>query len=163
MNSETDITNGLSTKQTKDLSLKFQRGAIQFILFSAVPYMLQIVLFGAMNMWVLFYYFPPYPFSSFIPLTSCFSCRYAYNCFRDDLHRTVRLTEMFRMDGSRFVATATLGSTQYSPGSTYDVICHEYIPVITGLKHLTNIFSWTLYSSLCNTHGNGCFNGLHHV
>jgi hypothetical protein len=93
----------------KDLSLQFQRGAIKFILFSAVPYMAQIVLFGAINM-------------------------YAYNCFRDDLHRTVRLTEMFRMDGSRFVATSAVGSTQYSPGSKF-----RYEP-------------WTLLF-----HGNGSF------
>jgi hypothetical protein len=94
--SEKDVVgkkkNGGTSAQ--DLSLKFQRGAIRFIIFSAVPYMAQIVFFGAVNM-------------------------YAYNCFRDDLHRTVRLTDMFDMDGSRFVATATVGSNQYSPGSKF--------------------------------------------
>ena len=102
MNGSEHHQNKASSGTTLDLSSKFQRGAIRFIIFSAVPYMAQIVFFGAMNM-------------------------YSYNCFRDDLHRTVRLTEMFQKDGSRFVATSSLGANQYSPGCKYTIARNKNI------------------------------------
>eukprot|EP00559_Dactyliosolen_fragilissimus_P004218 CAMPEP_0184865746 /NCGR_PEP_ID=MMETSP0580-20130426/18891_1 /TAXON_ID=1118495 /ORGANISM="Dactyliosolen fragilissimus" /LENGTH=568 /DNA_ID=CAMNT_0027365055 /DNA_START=1033 /DNA_END=2739 /DNA_ORIENTATION=- len=44
---------------------------------------------------------------------------YAFHCFRDDVHRSVRLSGLFDGDsGTRFVATATVPGSKYrSPGS----------------------------------------------
>jgi len=77
---------------TENISKKFNRGAATFIIFSAVPYMFQIIFYGGLNM-------------------------FAYNCFKDDLYRTIRLHGLFENDGERFVATASASGTSYrSPG-----------------------------------------------
>eukprot|EP01083_Nonionella_stella_P217532 780957_1 len=81
----------MSTGQT-DASAKFRRGAGSFIFFAAFPYMVQIVGYGATNM-------------------------YAFHCFRDDIHRTIRLNDLFDNDGSRFVATASSTVSNLSPGA----------------------------------------------
>jgi ABC-type multidrug transport system fused ATPase/permease subunit len=76
-------------EEEKDVSKKFRQSAGPFILFVALPYMAQIVFYGAVNM-------------------------YAYHCFRDDIHRTIRLNDLFENGGSRFVATAN--ASALSPG-----------------------------------------------
>lgn len=72
------------TKEDKERQLKasrrFQRGALPFILSAVVPYMVQIIAFGNMNM-------------------------FAFTCFKDDIHRAVRLNELFDHD-SHLVAMA---------------------------------------------------------
>ena len=78
--------------ETIDASAKFRRGAGPFIFFVALPYMFQIVFYGATNM-------------------------YAFHCFRDDLHRTIRLNDLFSKNGSHFVATAASSGTNLSPGT----------------------------------------------
>lgn len=78
--------------ETIDASAEFRRGAGPFIFFVALPYMFQIVFYGATNM-------------------------YAFHCFRDDLHRTVRLNDLFSKNGSHFVATAASSGTNLSPGT----------------------------------------------
>lgn len=77
------------TKQ-KDASEKFRKSAGSFIFFVALPYMMQIVFYGGMNM-------------------------YAFHCFRDDIHRAVRLNDLFANNGARFVATATSKESNLSP------------------------------------------------
>lgn len=80
------------TTVTEDIPKKFNRGAATFIIFSAVPYMLQVIFYGGVNM-------------------------YTYHCFKDDLYRTIRLNGLFENDGERFVATASASRTSYrSPG-----------------------------------------------
>eukprot|EP00555_Chaetoceros_dichaeta_P012973 CAMPEP_0198265076 /NCGR_PEP_ID=MMETSP1447-20131203/20056_1 /TAXON_ID=420782 /ORGANISM="Chaetoceros dichaeta, Strain CCMP1751" /LENGTH=663 /DNA_ID=CAMNT_0043954341 /DNA_START=604 /DNA_END=2595 /DNA_ORIENTATION=- len=81
-----------NTSTNEDIPKKFSRGAATFIIFSAVPYMFQIIFYGGLNM-------------------------YAYHCFKDDLYRTIRLNGLFENDGNRFVATASVDSASYrSPG-----------------------------------------------
>jgi hypothetical protein len=75
-----------------DASAKFRRGAGPFIFFVALPYMFQIVFYGATNM-------------------------YAFHCFRDDIHRKIRLNDLFSNNGSHFVATAASSGTSLSPGT----------------------------------------------
>jgi len=66
-------------------SRRFQRGAAPFILFTAFPYMMQIIFYGGMN-------------------------KYSFMCVQHDLHRTVRLNELFDHD-SHLIATATETAT----------------------------------------------------
>mmetsp|Transcript_4269 Transcript_4269/g.8167 ORF Transcript_4269/g.8167 Transcript_4269/m.8167 type:complete len:839 (+) Transcript_4269:123-2639(+) len=83
----------LPTKEQKepyDASKKFRKGAGPFIFFVALPYMVQIVFYGGLNM-------------------------YAFHCFRDDIHRTIRLNDLFANDGGRFVATATSKASNLTP------------------------------------------------
>ena len=81
-------------KKFKDVSKKFRRSAGPFIFYVALPYMVQIIFFGGLNM-------------------------FAFHCFRDDLHRTIRLNGLFDEDGSRFVATANVKTNYRSPGGMY--------------------------------------------
>lgn len=82
-----------------DPSKAFRYSAGPFIFLVALPYMVQIVFYGGLNM-------------------------YAFHCFRDDIHRTIRLTDLFhshhndgKPNGSRFVATATSKLSNLSPES----------------------------------------------
>jgi hypothetical protein len=54
-------------------SLKFQRTAAPFIFFTAVPYMIEVIGYGNLN-------------------------AFAYMCFKDDVHRAVRLYDLFDHD-----------------------------------------------------------------
>lgn len=66
--------NGCAAVSTKmDKASRFQRGAAPFILFVAVPYMIQIIFYGNIN-------------------------KFAFKCLQDDLHRTIRLNELFDHD-----------------------------------------------------------------
>jgi hypothetical protein len=69
---------------------RFQRGAGPFILFAAFPYMLQIILCGNVN-------------------------QFAFTCFEHDIHRSVRLNEIFE-DHNNLAAMAADSAT--SPEST---------------------------------------------
>mmetsp|Transcript_28078 Transcript_28078/g.39470 ORF Transcript_28078/g.39470 Transcript_28078/m.39470 type:complete len:860 (-) Transcript_28078:101-2680(-) len=71
---------------------RFKRGAAPFIFFVAVPYMIQIIALGNMNM-------------------------FAYTCVRDDMHRAVRLNELFDHD-TRLVAMAEDSATSPSAYAT---------------------------------------------
>ncbi len=77
-------------EKDKDPSKPFRKSAGPFIIFVALPYMFQIVFFGAVNM-------------------------YSFHCFRDDIHRTIRLNDLFDDGGHRFVATSN--TSKLSPGS----------------------------------------------
>lgn len=89
---ETKTSKPNGNKEDHDPSAKFRKSAGSFIFFIALPYMIQIVFYGGMNM-------------------------YAFHCFRDDIHRTIRLNDLFANDGSRFVATATSKGSNLSPES----------------------------------------------
>lgn len=84
------LKQSVQEKQLK-ASSRFQRGAAPFILLTAAPYMFQIIAFGNMN------YF-------------------AYTCLHDDIHRAVRLNQLFNHD-SHLVAMAADSAT--SPDGTY--------------------------------------------
>jgi len=93
----TTTNNGTTSKKDEsssyDPSAKFRNSAGPFIFLVALPYMVQIVFYGGINM-------------------------YAFHCFRDDIHRTIRLNDLFSgYDGSRFVATATSKLSNLSPES----------------------------------------------
>jgi len=91
---EISVNGAVSTARTvvkKDVSKEFRRGVAPFILLAAVPYMVQIIFFGGLNM-------------------------YAFHCFKDDVHRTVRLTGLFDKGGNRFVNTA-LDTSTLSPSA----------------------------------------------
>lgn len=72
-------------------SRRFQRTAAPFILYTAVPYMIKIIAYGNLN-------------------------AFAYSCFKDDIHRTVRLYDLFEHE-SHLVAVAEHSAT--SPEGTY--------------------------------------------
>ena len=80
-------------KEEEDVSKEFRRSSVSFIFLAAVPYMAQIIFFGGMNM-------------------------YTFHCFRDDCHRTIRLSGLFDSDGSRFINTAQ-NSTALSPACKF--------------------------------------------
>lgn len=110
---KSDATSGF--KVPKDASKKFRKGAGPFIFFVALPYMFQIVFYGATNM-------------------------YAFHCFRDDLHRTIRLNHLFSSNGSHFVATAAgSGGANLSPG-TYATNVEKIVTTIYDLVN-QNLFS----------------------
>ena len=92
MKSSSASGDGDEKKKEYDPSNSFRKSAGPFIFFVALPYMAQIVLYGGMNM-------------------------YAFHCFRDDIHRTIRLNDLFDNDGSRFVATATSKVSNLTPES----------------------------------------------
>jgi hypothetical protein len=92
--SSTSKKNKSKGHQVKDISKTFRKSAGPFIFFVALPYMAQIIFFGGLNM-------------------------FAFHCFRDDFHRTIRLNGLFDEDGTRFVATANQKTNYRSPGGTY--------------------------------------------
>lgn len=97
------------SEEKYDASRNFRKSAGPFIFFFALPYMLQIVLYGGMNM-------------------------YAFHCFRDDIHRAIRLNDLFANDGSRFVATATAKESNLSP----DAYATNSETVVTTVYDMVN-------------------------
>ena len=77
---------------------KFRHEAAPFILFTVIPYMLQIIILGNIN-------------------------RYSFACFRDEMHKAVRLNELFDHD-SHLVAMSKASAV--SPGG---MLNHGYIYV----------------------------------
>jgi len=91
---EMPATNGDSTdkqRRKQEASRRFQKGAAPFILLTAVPYMLQIIIFGNIN-------------------------RFAFLCVQHDLSRAVRLNNLFDHD-SYLIAMANDSAT--SPGCKF--------------------------------------------
>jgi len=92
---ENKPNSSLSSNQTSQLKLqtarKFRKSALPFILLTAIPYMIQLIVFGGLNL-------------------------YSYSCFRDDVHRAVRLNMLFAHD-SHLVAMS-MDSTK-NPGGSY--------------------------------------------
>lgn len=89
-----DDSNKASSSPAKmEASRRFQKSAAPFILFTAVPYMLQIIALGNVN-------------------------RFAFLCVQHDLVRAVRLNNVFEND-SHLLAMANDSAT--SPGSTFRV------------------------------------------
>jgi energy-coupling factor transporter ATP-binding protein EcfA2 len=87
-------TKDLSSTEAKlDRAKRFQGGAAPFILFSALPYMFQIISYGNIN-------------------------KFAFTCVQHDLHRTVRLNELFDYD-NRLTAMATESPTSPEGKSTH--------------------------------------------
>ena len=82
-----DKTSANETKQER--AHKFQRSALPFILFTALPYMLQIIGYGNIN-------------------------KFAFACLQQDLHRTVRLHQLFEHENH---LTAMALETTVSPGA----------------------------------------------
>jgi hypothetical protein len=56
-------------------SLRFQKTAAPFIFFTAVPYMFKVIGYGNLN-------------------------AFAYSCFKDDVHRAIRLYDLFEHDNN---------------------------------------------------------------
>lgn len=81
---EKKVADATQEKRLKK-SRKFQRTAGPFILFVAVPYMINIIAFGNLN-------------------------AFAFTCFKDDIHRSVRLYELFEHD-NHLVAVAEHSAT----------------------------------------------------
>jgi hypothetical protein len=72
-------------------SQQFQRTAAPFIFFTAVPYMIKVIAYGNLN-------------------------AFAYSCFKDDVHRAIRLYDLFENDNnlvalSQHSAKAPAGKT----------------------------------------------------
>lgn len=80
----------LEGENKQQASRRFQKGAAPFILLTAVPYMLQIIIMGNVN-------------------------RFAFFCFQHDMHRAVRLNNVFEND-SHLIAMANDSPT--TSGST---------------------------------------------
>jgi hypothetical protein len=81
----TDGVSDTTQKKQLEASYRFQKSAPSFILLTAAPYMFQIILFGNMNM-------------------------FAYTCLQHDIHRAVRLNELFSHD-SHLLAMANDSAT----------------------------------------------------
>ncbi len=111
-NSKRSNITKIVAKEEYDASKKFRQSAGPFIFFVALPYMAQIVFYGAVNM-------------------------YGYHCFRDDIHRTIRLNDLFDEGGHRFVATSiesTLSPASYATNSQ------------TVVDTVYNLFNTNLFS-----------------
>lgn len=118
--SDTDTVNGSKSQNGKskvpnntkiEKSRKFQRSAAPFILFIAVPYMLKIIFYGNLN-------------------------AFAYACFKDDVHRAVRLHDLFDHD-NHLVALANHSAK--SPGDY-----GEYMSVVVSTTY--DLFNRKLFS-----------------
>lgn len=99
------------TERRLQKSRQFQRTAGPFILYTAVPYMIKIIAYGNLN-------------------------AFAFSCFKDDIHRTVRLYDLFEHE-SHLVAIAEHSAT--SPEGK-----------INEGKHLRNSASAANKSKLCH-------------
>ena len=87
--SDTNETTGKAAEENmakkSEASRRFQRSAAPFILATAIPYMLQIIFYGNMNF-------------------------FAFHCLKHDLHRAVRLNELFDHE-SRLTAVSNNSAT----------------------------------------------------
>jgi hypothetical protein len=94
-NGTNDVSSSASATATTNSNLqrsqRFQRGAAPFILLSALPYMFQIILYGNIN-------------------------KFAFTCLQHDLHRQVRLNQLF--DNDNHLLSLALESP-ISPEGTY--------------------------------------------
>jgi hypothetical protein len=112
-------------------SQRFQRTAAPFIVFTALPYMFQIILYGNIN-------------------------KFSFSCLQHDLHRQVRLNQLF--DNDSHLLSLALDSpispeckchlcnaeNILSVSIDYSVDC----PALHAL--VTHNFAWIAHSSLCS-------------
>jgi hypothetical protein len=74
--SQTTTTNkGKKQTMMQQQSKRFQKTAAPFIFFTAVPYMIRVIAYGNLN-------------------------AFAYVCFKDDVHRHIRLHDLFDHDNN---------------------------------------------------------------
>lgn len=99
-------------------SLKFQRTAAPFIFFTAVPYMIKVIGYGNLN-------------------------AFAFVCMRDDVHRSVRLYNLFDQD-NHLVALADHSAK--GPAGTKTTSMNNYNVRFIVTSHIT-LFSSFLLSS----------------
>ena len=92
-------------------SRNFQRSAAPFIFFVAVPYMLKIIFYGNLN-------------------------AFAYACFKDDVHRAVRLHDLFDHDNN---LVALANHSAKSPGDY-----GNYMSVVVSTTY--DLFNRKLFS-----------------
>jgi len=95
----------------KEKARKFQKSAAPFIFFVAVPYMVKIISYGNLN-------------------------AFAYACFKDDVHRAVRLHDLFEHENN-LVALASHSAK--SPGDYGD-----YMNVVVSTAY--DLFNRKLFS-----------------
>jgi len=108
---------------------QFRRNAAPFILYRVIPYMIQIIILGNIN-------------------------RYSFACFRDEIHRSVRLTELFDHD-SYLVAMSA--DSAVSPGGKFSIYFYKNI---LFLPHLVDTIFLIMclflyYFSLCGFYRGG--------
>lgn len=91
----TAVSSSINTAARSALLLqrahRFQRGAAPFIVFAALPYMFQIILFGNIN-------------------------NFAFTCVQDDMHRMVRLHQLFDHDNHLTAVARSQADSATSPG-----------------------------------------------
>ena len=119
-------TTTTATKQNKikDASYNFRRTAPTFIFYAVLPYMFQIIFFGNIN-------------------------KYAYIQVRDNIHRTVRIRELFVHDGHLTAMAASgqqLGPSNYAEAATTIVanvyeICNRKLFSLPKLLILPSVIS----------------------
>jgi hypothetical protein len=90
-NRDDDDNNNNNNNSRKKKAQQFQRGAAPFIFFTAVPYMIQIILYGNIN-------------------------KFAYSCLEHDMHRAIRLHQLFAKD-NHMLAVALNTESPTSPGA----------------------------------------------
>lgn len=107
-NGVTENNNNTTTKEDRRIqkARKFQRTAGPFILYTAVPYMLKIIGYGNLN-------------------------AFAFHCFKDDIHRAVRLEGLFEHD-SHLVAVAEHSATSPEGKTMFLVGCTTVIAVVAN-------------------------------
>lgn len=78
-----------SGDEKRRMAEKFQKGIYPFVLFVVLPYMLQLIIFGGMNL-------------------------FSYTCVKDELHRAVRLHAL--LDHEMNLVSISTNSTAKTPG-----------------------------------------------
>lgn len=126
----TRSSSSASKKRLRSLqkAARFQKSAAPFIFFTATPYMAQIMLFGCLN-------------------------KYVFLCVQHDLHRTVRLNELFDHD-NHWIATATdapptspeayANSMDAVVSTAYEIVNRKFfsLPKIGMLPHVIMKQPW---------------------
>ena len=122
-----DSTKTSSTRKTNKKKLRaatrFQKGATPFILFTAIPYMFQIITFGNVNF-------------------------FAYHCFEHDIKRSVRLNYLFAHD-SHLVTLSKDTTTYGSPNGTYTIIQFLLLLLLLSWEEDSSSSLLCLYVHVC--------------
>ena len=105
---------------------RYQKGAGPFILFIALPYMFQIIVYGNIN-------------------------RFAFTCLEQDLHRTVRLNDLFDNDSN--LAAMSQADSAVSPESKQTAVFLVVTFCIIGLTHNFLIDSFRKLYDICRRQG----------
>jgi hypothetical protein len=101
-----------AASDTKKLSRakRFQKSAAPFIFFVAVPYMVQIIGYGNLN-------------------------AFAFACFKDDVHRAVRLYDLFEHDNN--LVAMSLHSAKGPAGMYYSLVLKGADNDVDQISHLS--------------------------